>query len=173
MKTRAGSVAFALLLVGVAACGGDGASTTSIDTTMPMETTMAHDMGDEEFAFGAPMDGSMADRVVEITANDDFTFAPATIEVANGEVVTFRVTNTGSIPHDFVLGDAEAQDEHAAEMAEMGAGMAHDEANVFTLAPGETKELTWHFTVSGEVIYGCHQPGHYTAGMKGTVTVAG
>ncbi len=49
--------------------------------------------------------------------------------------------------------------------------MAHDEANVFTLEPGETKEMTRYLTEPGELIFGCHQTGHYAAGMLGTLTV--
>jgi uncharacterized cupredoxin-like copper-binding protein len=33
--------------------------------------------------------------------------------------------------------------------------------------------MTWHMTEGGEILFGCHQPGHYQAGMKGTVTVEG
>jgi uncharacterized cupredoxin-like copper-binding protein len=55
-------------------------------------------------------------------------------------------------------------------MAEM-ARMAHDRANTVTVAAGETKELTWAFTEPGTVLIGCHQPGHYDAGMKGQITV--
>jgi uncharacterized cupredoxin-like copper-binding protein len=57
-------------------------------------------------------------------------------------------------------------------MADMSGDMMHDESNAFVLEPGETKEMTWHFTQSGEVLFGCHQPGHYAAGMKGTITVS-
>lgn len=172
----------ALLLVLAACSESDSAGTTAPDHD---ETTMADDMamgedddkeeGDhsEEFSFGEPAEASEADRVVEITANDDFTFDPAAVTVASGEKVTFRVTNAGVIPHDFTLGDAQMQDEHEAEMAEMGGTMAHEEANVFALEPGETKEMTWHLTGAGEIIFGCHQPGHYAAGMFGTVTIDG
>lgn len=93
--------------------------------------------------------------------------------VATGEVVTFKVTNVGAIPHDFVLGDDHLQEEHEAEMAEMSGDMAmHDEPNAFVLV-GETKEMTWMMTEGGEILFGCHQPGHYQAGMKGTVTIEG
>ena len=111
--------------------------------------------------------------IIEIDANDDFTFFPEGVAVTAGETVTFRVTNTGVIPHDFVLGDEEMQIEHEAEMAEMSGDMAmHDEPNAFVLEPGETKEMTWHMTATGDVLFGCHQTGHYAAGMKGTVIVA-
>ena len=173
MKTLLSAIALALLLVSTACSDGeDSSATTAADTTMAEDM----DMGDEhmeEFAFGDPMEASTADRVIEITANDDFTFDPAGVTVAAGETVTFRVTNAGVIPHDFTLGDTELQDEHEAEMAEMGAGMAHDEPNLISLEPGETKEMTWHLTEPGEIIFGCHQVGHYAAGMLGTVTVEG
>lgn len=166
---------FAALVLVAAACGDDAGTTTAppattvaIDTTMPGDM----DMGGEhtEFAFGEPMDASMADRVIEIAANDDFSFVPASVTVTVGETVTFRVTNTGVIPHDFALGDAEMQDEHEAEM-ETFPSMVHHEPNVFSLEPGATMEMTWRFTEAGELIFGCHQTGHYAAGMKGTVTV--
>ncbi|MEE9177610.1 MAG: plastocyanin/azurin family copper-binding protein [Acidimicrobiia bacterium] len=126
-----------------------------------------------ESSFGSPADASDADRVIEVDANDDFSFGPAEIVVSAGETITFVVTNTGNLPHDFTLGDQHAQDEHAAEMAEMMAGgdMAHDDPNAVVVEPGETKELTWHFSETGTFIIGCHQPGHYAAGMVGSVDV--
>ena len=151
-----------------AACSSDDSSDTTMAADMDMEM-------EGEFAFGDPMEASDATRVIEITANDDFTFFPSGATVAQGETVTFRVTNDGKIPHDFVLGDAQMQDEHEEEMAEMaGDDMAmHDEPNAFVLEPGETKEMTWHMTEDGDILFGCHQPGHYAAGMKGTVVVTG
>lgn len=150
-------------------------------TTQPdeMEAMDDDEHADEEgehadFAFGEPADAASADRVIEIEALDSFAFDPDEITVEAGETVTFRVTNTGAIPHDFTLGDEPMQDEHEAEMAEMGGEMEmHDEPNLLALAPGETKELTWHFTEPGEILIGCHQIGHYAAGMKATVTVEG
>lgn len=52
-----------------------------------------------------------------------------------------------------------------------GEMVMHDEPNAVSLQPGETKELTGTFTSAGELIYGCHEPGHYDAGMRGTLTV--
>lgn len=150
-------------------------------TTQPdeMEAMDEDEHADEEgehadFSFGEPADAASADRVIEIDALDAFAFDPDEITVEAGETVTFRVTNTGAIPHDFTLGDEAMQDEHEAEMAEMGGEMEmHDEPNLLALEPGETKELTWHFTEPGEILIGCHQTGHYDAGMKATVTVEG
>lgn len=132
-----------------------------------------HEDGDEhedDFVFGRPGDVSAADRVIEIGAKDDFTFSPAEITVAAGETITFEVTNTGKIPHDLTLGDQATQDAHEAEMAS-GDMKEHGDPNAVVLEPGETKELTWTFTEAGTVLIGCHQPGHYAAGMKGAIDV--
>jgi len=128
-------------------------------------------MAEADFAWGTPAEPGDADRVVEIEAKDDFTFVPEQVDVAVGETVTFRVTNTGKLPHDFTLGDADTQDDHDEEMRDMPAGREHDEANSMTMAAGETKEMTWTFDEAGTVIMGCHIPGHYAAGMRGDVAV--
>ena len=154
------AVGILTLALAVAGCGGDTSATT---------TTGMDDM-ESDFSFGAPADAADADRTVEITASDDLTFDPAEIAVSPGEVITFRVINDGQIPHDFVLGDEAAQEEHEEEMAEME-GMEHDEPNTLSVAVGETKELTWKFGEDGTVIFGCHEPGHYDGGMLGHVTV--
>lgn len=163
-------VAVALVLVSLAAaaaCGTDAASTSS----KAHEDTGADHMTEADFAWGTPAEPGDADRVVEIEAKDDFTFVPEQVDVAVGETVTFRVTNTGKLPHDFTLGDADTQDEHDEEMRDMPAGSEHDEANAMTMAAGETKEMTWTFEEAGTVIMGCHIPGHYAAGMRGDVAV--
>ena len=160
--------ALALGLV-VAACGGTSTTAPESTTTVPTADT-ADDHSD--FSFGEPADAASADRVIEITASDDFRFDPASIEVSAGETVTFRVTNTGAIPHDFTLGDEATQQSHAEEMEEMP-DMEMSDPNAMALAPGETQELTWHFTESGDLLIGCHETGHYEAGMKAQITVQG
>jgi uncharacterized cupredoxin-like copper-binding protein len=167
---RAMLIGMAMAVV-LTACGSDTSSTTEM---AEMEDTHEDEGHDEEFHFGEPTDAADADRTIEIEANDNLTFSPNEITVAAGETITFRVTNTGSIPHDFTLGDQETQDAHEAEMMEMmesGAMMMHDEANAVALEAGETKTVTWHFSKAGTVLIGCHQTGHYAAGMTGTVTV--
>lgn len=150
----------ALLLL--TACGGSESSTTRV----------ASGANQSEFGFGEPTEAANADRVVEIDTTDELVFIPAELSVTTGETITFRIVNDGTITHDFTLGDEATQEEHAEEMAEMG-GMAHDQPNTVTVAAGETKELTWTFTQTGTVLIGCHQPGHYEAGMKGEILVEG
>lgn len=38
-----------------------------------------------------------------------------------------------------------------------------------TRQPGETQEVTVTFDRAGTILYGCHVPGHYAAGMVGTL----
>ena len=168
----------------LSACGGDSESTaTTVDDSA---TAVADDHDDEEtdhededdhdeeFTFGTPGDPADADRIIGVDANDDLTFDPADIQVSAGETITFVVTNTGAVPHDFTIGDEATQDAHEEEMAEMiasGEMGEHTDPNAVVLEAGETKELTWTFTETGTVLIGCHQPGHYAGGMKGAVEV--
>lgn len=131
-----------------------------------------HEHEEQSYPYGEPADASEAGRTITIEATDDMTFDPPTVEVSAGEVVTFEVTNVGLLPHDFTLGDEEAQEEHAAEMAEMDEEMAHTEPNSMTIDAGQTASLTWRFTEGGEILYGCHQPGHYESGMVGSVEIS-
>ncbi|MEX2624242.1 MAG: plastocyanin/azurin family copper-binding protein [Acidimicrobiia bacterium] len=150
----------AVLALALSACA------LNTDSTNPDPGT------ESEFSFGSPAEAADADRVIEIQTTDNLRFEPAEITVAPGETVTFRLVNVGNLVHDFTLGDQATQDEHEAEMAEMG-DMAHEEPNVAAIPAGETVELTWTFGDAGTVLVGCHQPGHYAAGMTGQITVDG
>jgi uncharacterized cupredoxin-like copper-binding protein len=58
------------------------------------------------------------------------------------------------------------------EAAEGGHGGHSGGGDALTVQPGKTRELEHTFDEAGEVLIGCHQPGHYDAGMKVTVTVS-
>lgn len=157
------------------ACGSDGA-VAPVDeaaTESDEQDSMADDdHGDMDMAaVGGPADAAEADRTIEVTTLDTMAYDPSAITVESEETVTFTVTNTGEAVHEFTLGDQAMQEEHAEEMGDMDAGMAHDEPNSLSLQPGETKELTWRFGETGTVIYACHEPGHYQAGMRGEISV--
>ena len=110
-----------------------------------------------------------ATRTIQITMNDQMRFEPATFEVAVGETVRFDVRNDGQIVHEFYVGTADDQVAHEAEMA---AGHAtHDHTNSVNVDPGQTKPLELTFARAGTLEVGCHVPGHWPAGMRGTITV--
>jgi len=169
------AVALAAALV-LSACGGSDDTTSAPDDSMSMnEDTGDMNGGDHEsFTFGEPADEADADRTVEVEALDTLAYEPSSIDVEAGETITFVVTNSGAAVHEFVIGDADLQEEHEAEMQEMtGSGMQMgDEPNALVLAAGETKRITWHFTQAGALEFACHQPGHYAGGMKGSFAVS-
>ena len=110
------------------------------------------------------------DRTVEIEMRD-IEFAPKAVDVRAGEKIRFVFSNTGQIAHDAFIGDAAAQEAHEKDMrsghADHGKG-----SDAVTVAPGKKAQLVHTFDRAGQVIIGCHQPGHYTGGMTVTVNVA-
>jgi uncharacterized cupredoxin-like copper-binding protein len=126
--------------------------------------------GMESFDFGEPAVPEASDRRVKVTALDALAFDPSHLRVTTGETVAFEVTNVGNNKHEFVIGDAEFQREHEEEMSGGATNMRH-EGNTLVLDAGETGTLPWTFRNPGEVLYGCHEPGHYAGGMVGTIEV--
>jgi uncharacterized cupredoxin-like copper-binding protein len=128
----------------------------------------------KKFAFGEPGKSSKANRTVTIVMTDD-RFEPAMLKVRIGETIRFILKNTSALDHDFTLGDAATQKAHREEMAAMateGGEMQHmDDPNAVYVKAGETGELTWKFTRAGRLEFDCNVPGHYEAGMAGTISV--
>jgi Cu+-exporting ATPase len=128
---------------------------------------VAMEMGDE-MAAAAPL----PDRTIEVDANDQFRFDPGDLEVREGESVAFVVTNSGVLPHEFVIGDEEVQAKHEAEMSEgEKTEEEHAEPYAIDIEPGQTATLVYTFDEAGTTLIGCHVPGHYDAGMRGTIRV--
>jgi uncharacterized cupredoxin-like copper-binding protein len=137
-----------------------------------MTDGMTDGMGSTDTAaFGEPGEVDMADRTIGVSMFDTFRYEPTEISVKAGETVAFEVTNEGKVPHEFVLGDRSFQEQHEAEMAEMGGDLPPDTPYALGVEPGETKTLAWTFTKEGSFTYACHVPGHFAAGMVGTITV--
>lgn len=116
-------------------------------------------------------------RTIEIEMRD-IEFSPDEVQVEPGETVRFVFSNTGAIVHDAFIGDIAAQNEHAMEMnggdsMEME-GEDHAEGSEedgITVEPGETGELTYTFGEGDDLLIGCHEPGHYEAGMRVMIDV--
>ena len=127
-------------------------------------------------------DSSGEPRTIEVSMTD-MAFTPADIDVAVGETVQFLFRNDGAVRHEAVFGNQAEQEAHHAEMAEMGGShdgmdmesMPHDgemtELHSIVVEPGETVELMHTFETSGPMMIGCHEPGHWEAGMKMNVDV--
>lgn len=123
-------------------------------------------------AIGVPGKAAKVNRTVQVDMTDTMRFNPSSLAVKQGETIRFVVKNSGQLKHEFVLGTEKELKEHY-EVMKKFPEMEHDDPNMVTVAPGKTGEVIWQFTKSGTVDFACLQPGHYDAGMKGAVKVAG
>lgn len=124
-----------------------------------------------ETAFGKPGDPKRATRTIRIEGKDNMRYTPGVINVKQGETVRFVVKNAGKLMHETVLGTLPELKEHY-ELMKKFPDMEHDEPHMVHLKPGKTGEMFWQFTKSGEFYFACLMPGHFEAGMIGTIKVA-
>jgi len=130
-----------------------------------------HGHDDEETAIGKPGVVARVNRSITIEMNDSMRYAPADVQVKQGETIRFVVKNVGKVKHELSLGTQQELLEHLEQMKKFP-DMEHDEPNKITLAPGKQGEIIWQFTKAGTVNFACLMPGHYEAGMKGAIKVA-
>lgn len=119
---------------------------------------------------GQPGKADDVSRTIEIDMSDNMRFSPDNIKVQAGETIRFKVTNSGKLAHELVIGDMATLLEHAEMMRNMP-DMAHEESNMISLEAAEQGELLWKFTDAGNVDFACLLPGHMEAGMKGQLAV--
>lgn len=113
-----------------------------------------------------------ADRTVSVRMFDDMRYEPERFDVDAGDTVRFEVTNSGEVRHEFFVGTTDEHREHADEMREREhADDAHANPAAVTVEPGATGTLEYTFDAAGELLVGCHEPGHYEAGMVAPLTV--
>ena len=123
-------------------------------------------------AFGEPGDPKAKARIVQVDMLDDgsMRFNPARLVIKQGETIRFNVRNRGVAVHELMLGTMKELEEHL-ELMQRFPDMEHDEPSAVTLDPGKNGVILWKFTKAGSFAYGCLKPGHYEAGMKGTIIV--
>ncbi len=131
-----------------------------------------HKGGHDEEATGKPGVASKVTRTITMDMGDTMRFSVPNVTAKQGETIRFVVKNSGKIKHEMVLGTEKELKEHS-EVMKKNPEMEHADANMVTVAPGKTGEIIWQFTKAGKVDFACLQPGHYDAGMKGSVTVSG
>ncbi|MBX9943093.1 MAG: cupredoxin family protein [Reyranella sp.] len=127
----------------------------------------------DEAAYGRPGDPKKPARIVQVVmreADGKMLFLPDRLKVRKGEQVRFQLRNNGEIDHEFVIGTVEENHKHMKEM-EKNPEMEHDDPNSKRLKPKTTGEIIWQFTKAGTFEFACLIPGHYQAGMVGSVVV--
>ncbi len=158
----------------VAACSTGSADTISTNGNQPAPTTNAPAQVD------APEMEMAGAKTIKITMTE-MAFTPETVNVKAGETVIFDIVNDGKIRHELVIGDEHAQDEAEQAMQAMqsestghsdgGHGDEEGVAMSITLGPGESGQLTYTAGAPGTLLIGCHEIGHYGAGMVGQLTI--
>jgi uncharacterized cupredoxin-like copper-binding protein len=131
---------------------------------------------------------------IEITM-DEFGFSPDTVRIPAGPRVTLVFTNVGALPHEFMAG-RDAKDGHferdlfeglhvnmtTEEMAMEGGEHGHaygggqggdDHGTMLMTEVGKTAMMAFTLPESSRGVWtiGCFLPGHFEAGMRGTLIV--
>ncbi|SDT88009.1 cupredoxin domain-containing protein [Halopseudomonas salegens] len=125
----------------------------------------------EQQAWGILGDESAVDREVDIRMDDTMRFYPDHLDVEEGETLRLVIHNDGQLLHELVLGTPEELAEHAALMARFP-NMEHDDPWMVHVDPGQAQDLIWTFNRAGRFDFACLLPGHFEAGMQGSVTIA-
>ena len=126
-----------------------------------------------------------APRTVEIIGGDDMKFSVTSIPAKPGETLRIRLVSKGTLPkiamaHNVVvlkLGAKQIDFANAAAMASTTAYIPQDMKDQVLAAtalagPGETVDVTFKVpTAPGSYPYLCTFPGHFAAGMRGTIVV--
>lgn len=123
--------------------------------------------------------GGSASATQQIGAQGDaLKFDKDTLTVPSGQQITVTFNNTStSLPHSWVLvnggDDVAAQVDEAATAngGEVTADIPNVVAFTKILNAGEQATATFQAPAAGSYTYFCSVPGHYTGGMKGTLTV--
>lgn len=110
-------------------------------------------------------------RTIDIELSE-FAFDPDAIGLVSGETVRFNLTNAGAVEHEFRLSNQHRIEEHIA------AGHTSSDDNhettpdiVVLVEPGETRSVDVTFPdATSYTVIACLIPGHYEAGMFGSVS---
>ena len=135
-----------------------------------------------QWAGGAPKKQEVAIQLTE------FAFKPNKITLTKGVPVELKLANKGSVTHEFMvyappkagmsMEDLEKWAEERSyfkdlEVTVEGGGIEVVGEGIFEveIEAGKTAEIKFTPTKAGTFEIGCHLPGHYEAGMKGTMVV--
>lgn len=124
----------------------------------------------EQKPWGIAASAQAVKRTIDVMMDDRMRFTPDVIDVREGERIRFRVRNEGKLKHEMVLGSRDELMAHA-EMMKRFPNMEHDEPYMVHVAPGQTADIYWTFNRAGSFEFACLLPGHFDAGMKGSLAV--
>lgn len=124
----------------------------------------------EEKPFGKAGDPKKITRTITFRMSDEMRFDPSHITVKRGETIRFIARNNGKLMHEMVFGTVQELKEHADQMKKFP-GMEHDQPDMTHVRSGGQGEIVWNFNRPGTFQFACLIPGHFEAGMVGTIVV--
>ncbi|MEO8934633.1 MAG: plastocyanin/azurin family copper-binding protein [Xanthomarina sp.] len=124
-------------------------------------------------------------KVIDMKGTDELRFSVENIQATPGQIITVKLSNeskfaAAAMSHNFVLlkpsANAEAFDKASLKHPANGYIAPELEGQIIAhtgmAAGGETVEVTFNAPKKpGKYLYICTFPGHFGAGMKGTLTV--
>lgn len=102
-------------------------------------------------------------QTVVLTAHHSH-FSPEVVAVRPGTTVRFVVRNLDPIAHELIVGDVAVQDRH-----EHGTEAHHGARPGEVSVPAGATVVTEYTVPPGDVLFGCHLPGHWDYGMRGVL----
>jgi azurin len=168
-------VSLPLTALPVAYAGGQAPATQKPDKPAPPSPK----------ADAAKPGASQAVRTIDIVGTEDMKYSVVTIDAKPGEQIRVRISSKGAMPkiamaHNFVLLTQKADVPKFINAAAMARATdfipleMKDQiiASTGLAGAGETVEVTFKAPKApGAYNYICSFPGHFQAGMKGTLTV--
>jgi uncharacterized cupredoxin-like copper-binding protein len=165
-----GNAVCLVLIAAFIACAPMRAAATHADSAQEHALKLKKKRAAAEHPYGREGDPRKVKRVIRIEMSDTMQYFPSQFRVKRGDTVRFVLNNGGQLPHELVIGTMEELKKHAAHMKK-NADMNHPSAHAAHVAPGASERLVWQFTKPGEFHYACLVPGHFEAGMIGTIVV--
>jgi uncharacterized cupredoxin-like copper-binding protein len=150
-------IALVALAIGAAALTFARSKMSSSAPQMTMGSTVA--------------DTRPVNRTIQVSTSDTLRFSPDVQTVRAGETITFEISNRGAVPHEFFVGTPAEQQAHELELEVASGAPMHAELHAVGVPADTTVHLVYTFDQPGTLEYDCHVPGHYPAGMCGTISV--
>ncbi len=119
-------------------------------------------------AIGANVVARSSDPIIVPITIHFSHYEPAEVTVPVGRAVTFVITNTDPIDHEWIVGDAALHERHRS-----GTEPVHNSRPTEISIPAlSERRTTVTFATTASLLFICHLPGHEAYGMIGTVRVA-
>ncbi len=133
-----------------------------------------HEGGHDEYTIGMKGEPAKAKRTIAIsmreTEDGKMLIEPKVLMFRKNETVVLNFTNKGKVDHEFVMDTEDNVQKHRIVMLK-NPDMIHADDNSLRLTPGAKGQIVWTFAKDGKFSFACLIPGHYEAGMHGTLQI--